>query len=66
MAKHLERSVCRDMWMGRGRFSKTAIARRVAFTVPVDDSSSGPDAEKSEKGDPPIASASGPQPLEAS
>ncbi|MCK9601497.1 MAG: hypothetical protein M0R06_20820 [Sphaerochaeta sp.] len=34
--KRLEASKCRDFWMGRGRYSKTAISRRMAYTYNPD------------------------------
>ncbi|MDY6796990.1 MAG: hypothetical protein SWK76_17160 [Actinomycetota bacterium] len=36
MAKRLSQSVCREFWMGRGRFSKAAMARTMAYCVNPD------------------------------
>ena len=36
MAKKLQASICPDFWRGRGRFSKTAMARRMACTYNPD------------------------------
>lgn len=36
MAKKLQASICPDFWRGRGRFSKTAMARTMAYAYNPD------------------------------
>jgi len=41
MAKKLETSVARDFWLGRGRYSKTAMSRTMAHNYNPDKAYSG-------------------------
>jgi hypothetical protein len=65
MGKKLEDSICRSYWLGRAQFSKTAMAKRMAYTAPVDDELFRSGAEGDEKkGISPVPSAPGPIPEE--
>jgi hypothetical protein len=36
MGKRLEASICRDFWMGRGRYSKAAMSKTMAYNYNPD------------------------------
>jgi len=54
VARRLERSIMRDYWLGRGRFSKAAMSRRMTFSVPIDSGSAGAASTETPKGDSPV------------
>ena len=58
MARKLQAPICPDFWRGRGRFSKTAMARTMAYAYnpdnPTGEGEDGPGASVEHAPPPPI------------